>query len=100
LHKLTVPATVGGPNDPLDAYPIATKGKSVVTISGQAALQAYLVPSASVGTIDAPARLPAAASRMGSGRTVHLKVPRKGSWFVVVTAPGRAAPVGYTLRLP
>ena len=43
-HQQTVAATVGGSNDPLDAYPIATKGKSVVTITGAGALQAFLVP--------------------------------------------------------
>jgi Subtilase family len=99
-HGLTVAASVGGSNDPLDAYPIATKGKSVVTIGGQGAMQAYLVRSASVGSIDAPASLQGASSRSAAGRTVHLRVPGKGSWFVVVTAPGSAAPVGYTLRLP
>lgn len=99
-HGVTVAATVGGSNDPRDAYPIATKGKSVVTIGGQGAMQAYLLPSASVGSIDTPARLQGASSRSAAGRTVHLRVPGKGSWFVVVTASGSAAPVGYTLRLP
>jgi Subtilase family len=101
-HKQTYSATVGGNNDPVDAYPIVTRGRSVVTITGsKGALQAYLMRGSSLGAIESvPPRMLAAASTHASGHTVHLKVPKKGSWYVVVTSPEATSPVGYALRVP
>jgi hypothetical protein len=102
VHKQTYSATVGGDNDPVDAYPIVTKGKSVVTVTGsKGTLQAYLIRGSSLAAIEPPpSRMLAAASTHASGHTVHLKVPKKGSWYVVVTSPQATSPVGYTLRVP
>jgi hypothetical protein len=100
-HKQTFAATVGGENDPLDAYPMATKGKSVVTIAGAGTMQAYLLRASSLAAVEgSQKKLQAASATHASGHTVHLRVPGKGSWYVVVTADGSAGPVGYSLRLP
>ncbi len=100
-HKQTVHASVGGENDPRDAYPIETHGKSVVTISGKGRMQAYLLRESALAALDrSRTKLLAASSTHGAGNTVHLRVPRKGHWYVVVTAAKANAPVGYALRLP
>jgi hypothetical protein len=100
-HKQTLSATVGGANDPLDAYPIVTGGRSVVTISGKVTVQAYLVPPSSLASIEqSQKRLHASSTTHASGRTVHLRVPGKGQWYLVVTAAGSSSPVAYSMRLP
>ena len=93
---------MGGSNDPVDAYPIVTKGKSVITITGsKGALQAYLMRGSSLGALGSlPPRMLAAASTHAAGHTLHLRVPKKGSWYVVVTAAGATSALGYTLRVP
>jgi hypothetical protein len=101
-HKQTFGATVGGDNDPLDAYPMTTKGKSVVTITASKGIMtAYLLRAKSLSSVESPRKkLQAASSRHASGHTVNLRVPRKGHWYLVVTAPESNSPVGYSLRLP
>jgi membrane-anchored mycosin MYCP len=98
-HKTTLAATVGGGNDPLDAYPLTTKRRSVVSIRGKGTLVAYLVRDTKLAAIEGPpAALTAASTVHRSGTSLNLKIPRKGNWFVVVTASGAMSPVGYTLR--
>jgi subtilisin family serine protease len=100
-HRTTLAASVGGENDPLDAYPFSTKGKSVITVRGRGKLQGYLVPARRLAAIDPAARrLKAAATRSAAATTLHLRVPRKGRWYLVVAVPGAKVPVGYTLRVP
>ncbi len=101
-HKVTYAATVGGNNDPLDAYPMTTKGKSVVTITdGKGTLQAYLLRASALSSVDPSGKkLRGASSTHASGHTVHLRVPGKGHWYLVVMAPQSNAPTGYSLRLP
>jgi subtilisin family serine protease len=102
LHKQTFGATVGGDNDRLDAYPMTTKGKSVVTIrASKGIVTAYLLKSSALASVEGSKRKLQAASRThGSGHTVHLRVPGKGHWYLVVTAPTSNSPIGYSLRLP
>jgi hypothetical protein len=101
-HKQTFGATVGGDNDPRDAYPMTTRGKSVVTIrASKGILTAYLLRSKSLSSVEASKKALQAASRThASGHTVNLRVPGKGQWYLVVTAPRSNSPVGYSLRLP
>jgi hypothetical protein len=101
-HEQTFEATVGGDNDPRDAYPMTTRGKSVVTIrAGKGILTAYLLRSKTLSSLEASKKELQAASRThASGHTVHLRVPGKGQWYLVVTAPRSNSPVGYSLRLP
>jgi subtilisin family serine protease len=100
-HKVQLSARVGGNDDPLDAYPVVTKGASAVSIAGAAALSAYLLPEGSLSTLDnaTASTLRAAASVTKAGTSMRLKVPRKGKWYVVVTAPDALTPVGYTVRV-
>jgi hypothetical protein len=99
-HGRSLAASVGGANDPIDAYPITTTGKLTVRVSGARPLQAYLLPAGAIGAIDrSAAAIGSAATTTFDGRSPVLKVPRTGSWFVVVTAKGATAPVGYTLRV-
>jgi subtilisin family serine protease len=99
-HKLSLGATVGGDDDPLDAYPVVTRGPSPVRVTGKGPLHVYLLRSTSLAAIDHGAKAVASAAAVGrTGTSVRIKVPRKGTWYVVV-APDRAvAPVGYTLRV-
>jgi hypothetical protein len=100
-HAATASATVGGANDPLDAYPFVTKGRSVVTLASARTLQGFVLRAGSLGAIErSAAALKAGAATAASGTTVHLRVPGKGRWYLVVTAPRAVAPVGYTLHLP
>ena len=101
VHKVQLGAQVGGNDDPRDAYPIETKGASAVRIVGKAPLTAYLLRDTSLSAIDAgtTTALRAAASASKAGTSPRLKVPRKGRWYVVVTAPVSVTPVGYTLRV-
>jgi subtilisin family serine protease len=100
-HRTTLAATVGGANDPLDAYPFSTKGKSVITVRGKGKLQGYLVPARRLSAIEqTDRRLKAAATRSAAATTLHLRVPGKGRWYLVVAVPGTKVPVGYTLRVP
>jgi Subtilase family len=100
-HNVQLGARVGGNDDPLDAYPIDTKGASAVRIVGKASVSAYLLPDSSLSTLNAAtaATLAAAAASTKAGTSVRLKVPHKGRWYVVVTAPDAVTPVGYTLRI-
>jgi subtilisin family serine protease len=101
-HGPLLHATVGGPNDPLDAYPLTTTARSTVRITGKGVLQAYLLRSGAIDAIDAidpSAAVRSASSASGTGRSIVLKVPRAGNWFVVVTAKGATASGGYTLRV-
>jgi hypothetical protein len=102
VHKQTLAATVGGDNDPRDAYPMTTRGKSVVTIrASKGILTAYLLRSKSLSSLEGSKKKLQAASRThASGHTVHLRVPRKGHWYLVVKAPQANSPVGYSVRLP
>jgi subtilisin family serine protease len=98
-HKTTLAATVGGDNDRLDAYPFTTKRRSVVSIHGKGTLEAYLVRDTKLASIEgSPAALTAASTVHRSGSSLNLKIPRKGNWFVVVTASHATSPIGYTLR--
>lgn len=100
-HKQTVGATVGGDNDPLDAYPIRTRGKSVVTLRSKRLIEAYLLRPASLAAIEgSQTKLRGASSRHAGGHTVHLRVPGKGRWYLVVISEGASSPVPYSLRLP
>jgi membrane-anchored mycosin MYCP len=100
-HKATLAATVGGGNDPLDAYPFSTKGKSVITVRGAGVLQGYLLRSGRLSAIERPvAKLKVSATRSAAGRTLHLRVPGKGRWYLVVAAQGATAAAGYTVRVP
>jgi subtilisin family serine protease len=99
-HASTLSATVGGNNDPLDAYPITTTAKSSVRIAGNGTLQAYLVGDAALSSIEKPAAaIKAASVSRGAGRFIRLTVPRNGRWYVVVTAQAATSPVGYKLRV-
>jgi subtilisin family serine protease len=98
-HKTTLAATVGGDNDPLDAYPLTTRKRSVVSIRGKETLQAYLLRDTKLASIEgSPAALKKAATVHRSGASLNLKIPRKGRWYVVVTAAQSTSPIGYTLR--
>jgi subtilisin family serine protease len=98
-HKTTLAATVGGDNDPLDAYPLTTRKRSVVSIRGKGTLQAYLLRDTRLASIEgSPAALKAAATVHRSGASLNLKIPRKGKWYVVVTAARATSPIAYTLR--
>jgi subtilisin family serine protease len=98
-HKTTLAATVGGDNDRLDAYPLTTRKRSVVSIRGKGTLQAYLLRDTKLASIDgSPAALKAAATVHRSGASLNLKIPRKGKWYVVVTAAHATSPIAYTLR--
>jgi subtilisin family serine protease len=98
-HKTTLAATVGGDNDPLDAYPLTTRKRSVVSIRGKGTLQAYLLRDTRLASIEgSPGALKAAAAVHRSGASLNLKIPRKGKWYVVVTAAHATSPIGYTLR--
>jgi hypothetical protein len=98
-HKTTLAATVGGDNDPLDAYPITTKGRSVVRIRGKGTLQAYLLRDTKVASIDpSRAALTKTSTVHRAGASLNLKIPRKGRWYIVVTASQATSPIGYTLR--
>jgi subtilisin family serine protease len=98
-HKTTLAATVGGDNDPLDAYPLTTRKRSVVSIRGKGTLQAYLLRDTKLASIEgSPAALKAAATTHRSGASLNLKIPRKGTWYVVVTAARATSPIAYTLR--
>jgi hypothetical protein len=100
-HKATLAATVGGDNDPLDAYPFSTKGKSVITVRGTGKLQGYLLKSGRLSAIEKPVtQLEAAATRSAAGSTLHVRVPGKGRWYLVVAAAGATTSAGYTLRVP
>jgi hypothetical protein len=100
-HTVVLGASVGGNNDPLDAYPINTKGASSVRIVAAGPLDVYLLTSGSLSTLNNPktAALQAAAAATKSGTSVRLKVPRKGRWYVVVTAPDALTPIAYTVRV-
>jgi Subtilase family len=100
-HGRPLAASVGGSNDPIDAYPIATTGKLTVRVSAARPVQAYLLRAGSIGAIDGTrSRAIASAATAGlSGRSPVLKVPGAGNWFVVVTAKGATAPVRYTFRV-
>jgi hypothetical protein len=81
---------------------MTTRGKSVVTIrASKGILTAYLLRSKSLSSLEGSKKKLQAASRThASGHTVHLRVPRKGQWYLVVTAPQANSPVGYSVRLP
>ncbi|MDX6566570.1 MAG: hypothetical protein QOE10_2232 [Gaiellales bacterium] len=98
-HKTTLAATVGGDNDPLDAYPLTTRKRSVVSIRGKGTLQAYLLRDTKLASIEGSlAALKAAATVHRAGASLNLKIPRKGKWYVVVTAARATSPIAYTLR--
>ena len=99
VHRTKLAARVGGNDDPPDAYPIDTMGSLTVRIVAKAPVTAYLLRDASLSAIDKPTSLRTAASSTKAGTSVHLKVPRLGRWYVVVTAPKSLTPVGYTLRV-
>ncbi|MEO9176134.1 MAG: S8 family serine peptidase, partial [Gaiellales bacterium] len=99
-HGRAVTATVGGSIDPLDAYPLTTTARTSIRITGKGTLQAYLVRSGAIGSIDrTTAAVSSSSTTRGVGTSIRLKVPRAGTWFVVVTAAGSRAPRGYTLRV-
>jgi subtilisin family serine protease len=99
-HGRVLSATVGGSNDPLDAYPLTTTARSTVRITGRGTLHAYLLRSGSIGAIDRSTRaVRASSSARAIGTSIRLRVPRAGTWFVVLTAKGSKAPVGYTMRV-
>jgi subtilisin family serine protease len=99
-HATRLAATVGGNDDPLDAYPLTTKGSSTVRVQSARPMQAFLLRAASVDAIDrSVATVGNAASARATGTRIQLHVPRKGSWFLVVVARHATAPVGYTIRV-
>ena len=100
-HGRPLAASVGGSNDPIDAYPIATTGKLTVRVSAAAPVQAYVLRAGAIGAIDSTKgnAIASAATATYDGRSPVLKVPRAGNWFVVVTAKGATAPLRYTFRV-
>jgi subtilisin family serine protease len=95
----TYPATVGGQNDPLDAYPLDTTRRGSVQISGNGDLRAWLLPAGALDSLNRPTVVLSARSvSRGEGGSLRLRIPRKGSWIVVVNVRGVTHPLGYTLR--
>jgi subtilisin family serine protease len=95
----TYSATVGGQNDPLDAYPLDSARRGSVQITGAGDLRAWLLPESALGSLNRPTVVLAARSvSHGEGGSMRLRIPRKGSWIVVVNVRGVTRPLGYTLR--
>jgi subtilisin family serine protease len=99
-HKSLLHAMVGGGDDPLDAYPVVTKGASTIRVVGKGPLQVSLLPSSSLSAIDRCAKtVVSRATASKSGSSVRIRIPHKGSWYVAVVAVGATAPLAYTLRV-
>jgi subtilisin family serine protease len=99
-HGPLLSASVGGSIDPLDAYPLTTTARATIRIAGKGRLQAYLLRSGAIEAIDGTTgAVRSSSTAQGAGTSIALKVPRAGTWFVVVTATGSRAPRAYTLHI-